>query len=225
MDYAARTARWLLGASAHPGGPALSRHLLGRAGLAPHSLVLDLACGAGGTLALLRDAGHLPLGVDVEPRSVARARTQAPAVVADAHRLPLRSGSVDAVVCECALSTFDRPADALAEVVRVLRPGGRFAMTDVVLHRELAPPGVVAAVDRLTTARTLPAYAELLEPAGLKVLASEDRSQDGAALVRRVRRRLRAVGARRAAATALECERAVACGVLGYGLLVAELPD
>lgn len=224
MDYAAHTARWLLGASAHPGGQTLTRHLLHRAGLAPHAVVLDLACGAGSTLALLRDAGHLPFGVDVEPRSVARARRQAPAMVADAHHLPVRSSSVDAVVCECALSTFDRPAEVLAEAARVLRPGGTFAMTDVVLHRELAPATVVASIDRLTAARTLPDYAALVEQAGLGVQAAEDRSQDAATLARRVRRRLTAVGARRTAARARECEQAVSSGVLGYGLLVARRP-
>ena len=219
MDYAARAVRLLLGATAHPGGEPLTRHLLEIAGLAPGSCVLDLACGGGTTLALLAGAGHRPIGVDVEPRAVARAGRSGPAVVADAHRLPLPAGSVDAVVCECSVSTFASPAVVLDEVVRVLRPGATFAMTDVLLDRDRAPHDVVAAVDRLTTAQA--DYAELCETAGLRVELTEDRPQDARALARRVRRRLAAVGARGGATTARACERAIDDGSLGYGLLVA----
>lgn len=224
VDYATRAVRLLLGASAHPGGTPLSRHLLAQADLPPASLVLDLACGTGTTLGLLRDAGHLPLGVDVESRVVARARRRAPAVVADAHRLPLPPGAVDAVVCECAVSTFAAPAAALTEVARVLRPGGAFAMTDVLLDRDRAAPGVVAAVDRVTRARPLAEYVALCERAGLAVTRTELRPQDARALLRRVRRRLTLVGARRVVAALQACDRAVDDGTLGYGLLLAHAP-
>lgn len=219
MDYAARTARLLLGATAHPGGTALTRHLLAVAALAPRSRVLDVACGGGTTLGLLAQAGHRPLGVDVEPRAVRRACHRAPAVLADAHALPLITASLDAVVCECSVSTFADPTRALAEVARVLRPGGTFAMSDIRLDRNRADARVVAALDLLTTARA--DYAGLCEDAGLRVTHSEDRPQDARALTRRVRRRLAAVGARHAASTARACERAIDDGSLGYGLLIA----
>lgn len=217
MDYARAGARWLLGATAHPGGEALTGHLLDRLGLPPGALVADVACGDGASLRLLARRGLLGVGVDVEPRAVARAPL---AVVGDAQALPLRTGAYDAVLCECAVSTFDDPAQALAEAARVLRPGGRFAMTDVVLRRDLAAPEVVAAVDRLTTARTLPEYAALLEGAGLQVVRAEDRAEDALALCRRLARRLRLVSPRHAA-TARACARAVEAGALSYGLLVA----
>ncbi len=216
MDYTARAARWLLGATDHPGGEALTRHLLDRLGLAPGSLVVDVACGRGATLELLRAAGHLAVGVDVEPRQV---RGVPVAVVGDAHHLPLPTGAYDAVLIECSLSTFDVPARVLAEVARVLRPGGRLGMTDVVLHRELAPRAVTAAVDRLTAARTLPAYQALLAEAGLTVMAVEDRGQDARALLRRLRTRLPLSRTLRA------CAQAARSGTLGYGLLVAERPS
>lgn len=224
MDYAARTARLLLGATAHPGGTALTRHLLAQTDLPPASRVLDLACGSGTTLRLLREAGHAPLGVDVAPAAVRLARRRAPAVVADAHRLPLADDAVDAVVCECAVSTFAEPDTALAEVARVLRPGGTFAMTDVLLVRDRADPAVVSAVDRVTTARPLAEYAALCAAAGLEVGKTELRRQDAAELLHRVRRRLSLVGARRVVAALRACERAVDDGTLGYGLLVARLP-
>ena len=218
MDYARTGARWLLGATAHPGGTALTDHLLDRLGLPVGALVADVACGDGATLRRLERRGLLALGVDVEPRAVARAGQ---AVVGDAHALPLPSSSYDAVVCECAVSTFADPLRALGEAARVLRPGGVLAMTDVLLRRDLAPPDVVAAVDRLTTARTLPGYVALVQAAGLRVVRTEDRAADALALSRRVARRLALVGASRSASTARACARAVEAGALSYGLVVA----
>ena len=218
MDYARTGARWLLGATAHPGGTALTGHVLDRLALPPRSLVADVACGDGTSLRLLTARGLRGVGVDREARAVARAPR---AVVGDAQALPLRTSAYDAVLCECAVSTFDEPRRALAEMARVLRPGGVLAMTDVLLRRDLAPPEVVAAVDRLTTARTLPEYVALVQAAGLRVERTEDRAADALALCRRVARRLRLVGASRHAATARACARAVEAGALSYGLVVA----
>ena len=213
MDYASRAARWLLGATAHPGGIALSRHLLDLLivrGLTPGALVVDVACGRGGTLDLLAGRGLLSVGIDL-------ASSHPRAVVGDAQALPLRSGVWDAVVCECSVSTFADPRQALAEAARLLRPGGLLAMTDVVLHRDRAEPQVVAAIDRLTCARTLPGYADLLAAAGFDVVATEDRSSDALALLRRIRHRLPW------SRTVRRCEQAVRSGSLSYGLLVARL--
>ena len=210
MEYATRTARALLGATAHPGGTALSRHLLDAVGVRVDDVVLDVACGDGATLRLLAARGARAVGLDLEPR--ARGRH----AVADAHALPVRDGSVDVVLLECALSTFEHPDRALAEVARVLRVGGRLGLTDVLLDRSTAPPEVVAVVDRLTGARD--DYRPLVAAAGLRCLTVEDRAGDAAALVRRVRRRLPLPAWRRTART---CEQAVSEGSLGYGLLVA----
>lgn len=69
------------------------------------------------------------LGVDVSHAelSVARARGRGPVLNGDALALPVESGSVDVVVCSMAIMLL-RPIDAaMAEVARVLRPGGTFA--------------------------------------------------------------------------------------------------
>ena len=225
VDYARDAVRLLLGATAHPGGEALSAHVLDRLGLPTGALVADVACGDGATLRLLARRRLLAVGVDVEPRAVRHAVDRgSSAVVADAHALPLAAGAYDAVLCECAVSTFDDPARALAGMARAVRPGGAVAITDVVLRRDLAPAGVVAAVDRLTRARTVPEYAALLEGAGLRVVRTEDRAADALALCRRLARRLAVVGARRHAATARACAQAVEAGALSYAVLVARRP-
>ena len=211
MDYAGRAARWLLGATDHPGGLTLSAHLLDLLALPTGSLVADLACGGGSTLDLLAARGHLALGVDLHPRHPR-------AVVGDVQRLPLASSTYDAALLECSLSTFDAPADALAEVRRVLRPGGALALSDVLLDRATAPTDVTRAVDGLTRARTLTDYAAEVAAAGLEVVHREDRAVDALALLARLRQRLPL------SSRVARCQQAARDGQLGYGLLIARRP-
>lgn len=210
VNYASRVARVLLGATAHPGGTALSRHVLDQLDLPVGSLVADLACGRGTTLDVMADRGLLGIGVDLQARHPRSVR-------GDAQALPLRTAAYDGAVVECSVSTFADPGLALAELRRVLRPGGRWVLTDVVLRRDLADPDVVAAVDRLTTARSLAGYVALAEAAGLVVTTQEDRHADALALVRRLRRRLPWSSQVRA------CETAVRDRTLGYALLAGTL--
>jgi SAM-dependent methyltransferase len=97
---------------------------------------LDVGSGPGNvTASLARAAGPdgLALGVDISEPMLARAvRSEAGSNVgfirADAQRLPLRDNTVDAVVSLAVLQLIPNPAAALAEMARVLRPGGRLAV-------------------------------------------------------------------------------------------------
>jgi arsenite methyltransferase len=99
-------------------------------------IALDVGCGPGNvTASLARAAGPdaLALGLDISEAMLARAvRAEAGPQVgflrADAQRLPLRNETVDAVVSIAALQLVPDPAAALAEMARVLRPGGRLAV-------------------------------------------------------------------------------------------------
>ena len=119
-----------------PDGPAWawewrSRLLAGEA--RPGERVLDLGCGAGHFLSLLDGLGAEAIGVELSERALERARRQAPG--AEAHLLtddgaiPLGHASVDLVWCSEVLEHVGDVGGLLAEVRRVLRPGGRLLVT------------------------------------------------------------------------------------------------
>ena len=107
--------------------------------------VVDLGCGPGGVLlrvAALTPTLHLT-GVDVDPQMIARARHKAerayPAVaarpsfvVADAAALPFDDATVDLVVSSYAVHHLPDRHAARAEILRVLKPGGRALIWDIV---------------------------------------------------------------------------------------------
>jgi SAM-dependent methyltransferase len=89
--------------------------------------VLDLGCGTGRLLAALPAARRL--GVDVSAGMLAHARARGlPVLRADAHQLPLATGSVDGIVAGKGVFRYLDPARAFAECARVLRPGGTLAL-------------------------------------------------------------------------------------------------
>ncbi len=106
--------------------------------------VLDVGCGFGGTLADLnrRFDGMELVGLNIDPRQLDRARCD-PALAArggnrislltgDACRLPFVAASFDVILCIEAVFHFAGRDRFLQEVRRVLRPGGRLALSDFV---------------------------------------------------------------------------------------------
>jgi SAM-dependent methyltransferase len=93
--------------------------------------VLDLGCGAGDSVEQFRNVNPSVewVGVDIErsPEVAARRREDAEFVVFDGVHLPFGDASFDSVYCKQVLEHVRAPAPLLAEVARVLRPGGLFA--------------------------------------------------------------------------------------------------
>ncbi len=102
----------------------------------PGGIALDVGSGPGNVTASLARAagdGGLALGVDISESMLARAvRSEAGSQVgflrADAQRLPFRDNIFDAVTSFAVLQLIPSPAAALAEMARVLKPGGRLAV-------------------------------------------------------------------------------------------------
>jgi demethylmenaquinone methyltransferase / 2-methoxy-6-polyprenyl-1,4-benzoquinol methylase len=116
--------------------PRWKRLAVDRTALAPSASVLDLACGTGDFSRLV--AAHVP-----QARVVAADLTQPMlrlanlpiSVCADAASLPFANASFDAVFVGYGLRNFPNLARALAEMRRVLRPGGRLVSLDFFLPR------------------------------------------------------------------------------------------
>lgn len=123
----------------------------------PH--VLDVATGTGRmALSLLRQLtfnGRI-VGLDASPAMLAIARDKVrrytgrvQLIRQDATRLPFTSESFDAVACVEALEFMPEPKQTLAEMVRVLRPGGVFLVTNRVGWERFFLPGRALNPDQL----------------------------------------------------------------------------
>jgi ubiquinone/menaquinone biosynthesis C-methylase UbiE len=104
-------------------------------------LAIDLACGPGTfTRPLAARVGHA-IGADLTPAMVEKARAEAVRdgianiefLCADIYALPFADGAAGIVSCGYAFHHMTDPARALAEMARVLQPGGRVAITDIVV--------------------------------------------------------------------------------------------
>jgi SAM-dependent methyltransferase len=100
--------------------------------LPPQSLCLDVGCGDGQTAGLwLREQGHRYIGVDVSSEGVRRAQSVGldARLIEQATSLPFPDDYFDAVVCIEVLEHLFAPLQAVAEIRRVLKPGGLFVGT------------------------------------------------------------------------------------------------
>lgn len=94
-------------------------------GVRPEWHVLDVGCGTGGTMKSLGGACRFT-GLDASPLAAGMAErlSGAKVVVADATRMPFEDGTFDAVVASHILEHIDDDDAAVAEIRRVLKPGG-----------------------------------------------------------------------------------------------------
>ena len=246
--YGSDWARLLIGDSMHPGGADLTERLGDLLELGPAARVLDVAAGRGvSALTLAQRFGCQVVGVDLSPANVDFARVQANRSglarlvsfrVADAEMLPFDDGEFTAVICECAFCTFPDKTRAASEFARVLNPGGRLGLSDLVRRAEL-PPGLhtlAGWVACIADARPESEYVAYLEVAGFADTRVEVHDQSLADLVRRIRLRLLSAtvfnrlgqleltGVDLDATNRLgrEAELAIREGLLGYVLLTAK---
>ncbi|MFI6770500.1 class I SAM-dependent methyltransferase [Streptomyces sp. NPDC050355] len=100
----------------------------------PPGTALDAACGTGRQTRALTSRGHRTIGVDQSPQMLDKARSNAPSAdyrVGRLESLPLEDDSVDLAVCSLALTHLSDPCTGIAELARVVRPGGRIILSDL----------------------------------------------------------------------------------------------
>jgi ubiquinone/menaquinone biosynthesis C-methylase UbiE len=113
--------------------------LLEAAAIEAGTRVLDLCCGPGFVGATARARGASVTGCDFSTAMLEQARARCPGIVfdfGDAEALPYPDTNFDAVVSNFGVHHVPRPALALAEVYRVLRPGKKFAFSIWAGHDE-----------------------------------------------------------------------------------------
>lgn len=156
------------------------RRMLDLAGLRPGEAVLDVGCGTGTLLLAAAErvgpAGRLH-GVEPSAEMAAHARRKAAAAgtalqisEGSADRLPYPDASFDAVFCTLVLHHVPaaKRTEALREMSRVLRPGGRLAIVEIRAARSLR-----SAFSVLTLFHGLASRAHLAEPESLEPVVRE----------------------------------------------------
>ncbi len=126
----------------------------------PGERILDVACGTGTSTVAIQAKGATAVGVDFSPGMIREAKRRNPGiefVEGDATALPFADGEFDAVTISFGLRNVHEPRLALAEMYRVLRPGGRLVVTEF----STPPVGVVRAAYGGYLRHVLPRLADL----------------------------------------------------------------
>jgi SAM-dependent methyltransferase len=168
------------------GNPTATAHLR------PGEVVVDLGCG-GGLDVLLAAPKVGPsgkaIGIDMTPEMIERARANAARAgvtnvefhLAAIDRLPLADDSADCIVSNCVINLApDKPA-VFREMFRVLRPGGRVAVSDIALKKPLPAEigqDVLAYVGCIAGAVLIGDYARQLREAGFAAVQVIDTGKD-----------------------------------------------
>ncbi len=144
--------------------------------------VLDLGSGAGNDVFVARrivgDSGYV-IGVDITEAMIEKANENKQKlgydnvdfVLGEIEALPLKNNSIDVSVSNCVLNLVPDKKKAYQEVYRVLKPGGHFSMSDIVLRGNL-PKGIMEAAEMyagcISGALQQDDYMEAIKNAGFK---------------------------------------------------------
>jgi SAM-dependent methyltransferase len=162
------------------------------ASLRPGETVVDLGSGGGLDVFLaakkVGPAGRA-IGIDMTPEMLALARANAAKGgyenvefhESTIDRLPLADGSVDCIISNCVINLApDKPA-VFREMARVLKPGGRVAISDIAIKRPLPPElgeSLMAYVGCIAGAIEIDAYRAGLLAAGFSAVEIQDSGAD-----------------------------------------------
>lgn len=197
---------YLLGQNFHPGGAKLTRRLASAALVSAESRVLDVACGNGSSARLIAaDFGATVTGCDYSAANLERAAAASRAgplesktqfVRCGAEQLPFAFESFDVAVCECSLCLFENMEIALEQMYRVLKPGGRIAISDFFLNAAIPDSldNLLARVLCVSGAQSVDGYRVALSRAGFEYVRIRAVNWTLTDMIRRIRHRLALLG-------------------------------
>lgn len=146
----------------------------------PGDTVLDLGCGAGNDVFVARrivGEEGVVIGVDMTEAMIEKANANKHKLgfqnvefrLGEIESLPVESNSVDVIISNCVLNLVPNKERAFVEIHRVLKPGGHFSISDIVLRGDLPIP-ILGAVEMyagcVSGATQRDEYLELVEQAG-----------------------------------------------------------
>ena len=165
------------------------------ANLRPGETVVDLGCGGGIDVFLAAKkvgSGCRAIGIDMTPEMIERARKNAAEVarsgvtnvefhLAKMEAMPLADNSVDCLISNCVINLVADKSAVFREMHRVLKPGGRVAVSDIALKKELPDElarSVASYVGCVAGALTVAEYERLLKDAGFSAVEIMDSRSD-----------------------------------------------
>lgn len=112
--------------------------------------VIDLGSGAGNDCFIARQEtgeGGKVIGIDFTPAMIEKARTNAEKInfnnvefrQGDIEKMPVTANTADVIVSNCVLNLVPNKDGVFKEMIRVLKPGGHFSISDIVLAGSLPP--------------------------------------------------------------------------------------
>jgi ubiquinone/menaquinone biosynthesis C-methylase UbiE len=162
------------------------------ASLRPGETVVDLGCGGG--LDVLLAAARLgpagkAIGIDMTPEMIERARRNAARQglanvefhLATIDRLPLPDGSADCIISNCVINLAPDKRAVFREMYRVLKPGGRVAVSDIALKQPLPDElarNILAYIGCVAGAISIADYERDLREAGFDAVQVVDTHKD-----------------------------------------------
>ena len=162
---------------AHPGGLHLTKKILRHERIAPNSFILDVGCGTGQTAAYLasRYLANV-VGMDINPIMVTKAKERmakqhlpVEIIQGSIENCPFPDQTFDLILSESVLAFVDKP-QALKEIYRVLKRGGRFIANELTSNYQLPPANKMEICEfyGLDSVLLEKEWLHLLESAGFK---------------------------------------------------------
>lgn len=159
------------------------------AGLQPGQTVLDLGSGGGIDCFLAArqvGASGRVIGIDMTPAMLEKANANKAKMGADnvefrlgqIEALPVADASVDVVISNCVINLSPDKGAVFAEALRVLRPGGKLAVSDVVTQGQFSPAAradLAAWSACVTGAEDVSVYANLMRATGFQQISIRDK--------------------------------------------------